>query len=84
MTHAEDMDTLRVLQVTDPHLFASREETLRGCTTWQTLNDTVDHYLARDWRADLVYLTGDLVQDDSRQAYRNLRAAIDRRRPRQS
>lgn len=76
--HVQDMDTLRVLQVTDPHLFASREETLRGCATWQTLNDTVDHYLARDWRADIVYLTGDLVQDDSREAYRNLRAAIDR------
>jgi len=78
MMHAEDMDTLRVLQVTDPHLFASREDTLRGCATWQSLNDTVDHYLARDWRADIVYLTGDLVQDDSREAYRNLRAAIDR------
>ncbi|MEE4161757.1 MAG: metallophosphoesterase [Woeseiaceae bacterium] len=78
MMHAQDMDTLRVLQVTDPHLFASHEETLRGCATWQSLNDTVDHYLARDWRADIVYLTGDLVQDDSREAYRNLRAAIDR------
>jgi len=76
--HAQNKDPLRVLQVTDPHLFASREETLRGCATWQSLNDTVDHYLARDWRADIVYLTGDLVQDDSRQAYRNLRAAVDR------
>ncbi len=40
----------------------------------------MDHYAEEDWRADLVFLTGDLVQDDSREAYRNLRAIVDRLR----
>lgn len=78
MQPAPDSDALRVLQITDPHLFASRDAALRGCVTWRSLNETIDHYLAGDWRADLVYLTGDLVQDDSREAYRNLRSAIER------
>lgn len=40
--------------------------------------DVVDHYEQGDWRADLVFLTGDLVQDDTREAYRNLRVVTDR------
>ncbi|MEO1247696.1 MAG: metallophosphoesterase [Pseudomonadota bacterium] len=58
-------------------MFADREATLRGRTTWETLAAVIEHYRQRRWRADLVYLTGDLAQDESRGAYRNLRAAID-------
>jgi len=50
---------------------------LRGCVSWQTLTAVIDHYRRGSWRADLVYLTGDLAQDESRGAYRNLRSAID-------
>jgi len=41
------------------------------------LSTVIDHYLRHSWRADLIYLTGDLAQDESRGAYRNLRSAID-------
>ncbi len=67
----------RVLQLTDPHLFADRDGRLRGRISWQTLSAVIEHYLKGSWRADLVYLTGDLAQDESLGAYRNLRDAVD-------
>ena len=77
MTRPQHGNTLRVLQLTDPHLFADRDGALRERNTWQSLAAVIEHYEANDWDADLVYLTGDLVQDDSREAYRNLRALVD-------
>lgn len=68
---------LRVLQLTDPHLFADRDQALRDTVSWQSLSLAIEHYRASEWTADLVYLTGDLVQDDSREAYRNVRALVD-------
>ena len=67
----------RVLQLTDPHLFAERDGHLRGRVSWQTLSAVIDHYRRNPWRADLIYLTGDLAQDETRGAYRNIRRAID-------
>ena len=78
MSTSSDSQALRILQLTDPHLFADRSGSLRGAVTWQTLNETIEHYLAGSFRADIVYLTGDLVQDDSRGAYQNLRDAVAR------
>ena len=77
MTTTSRENTLRILQLTDPHLFADRDEALRDTVTWQSLSAAIEHYRASTWEADLVYLTGDLVQDDSREAYRNLRALVD-------
>lgn len=71
-------NTLRILQLTDPHLFADRNQALRNTVSWQSLSASIEHYRASEWTADLVYLTGDLVQDDSREAYRNLRTLVDR------
>jgi Icc protein len=33
------------------------------------LCSVLDHYREQDWRADLVVVTGDLIQDDSAAAY---------------
>jgi Icc protein len=57
------------LHVTDPHLFADPESGLRGTVTHQSLQNVLDHILAADWPADIVTVTGDLIQDDSPQAY---------------
>ncbi len=69
--------TLRVLQLTDPHLFADPAANLRGTVTNETLDEVIEHYNASDWQADVVYLTGDLVQDDTAEAYRQLCAKVD-------
>lgn len=64
---------IRVLHLTDPHLFADRNSRLRGRVTYASLDGVISHYLDQDWRADFVALTGDVIQDDSREAYGHCR-----------
>lgn len=61
-----------MLHVTDPHLFADRDGNFRGTATYTSLRRVLAHIAASDWSPDLVALTGDLIQDDSREAYDNL------------
>lgn len=62
-------DPIRVLHVTDPHLFADSGSSLRGTVTHSSLRKVLEHIQASGWPADLVAVTGDLIQDDSREAY---------------
>ena len=57
------------MHVTDPHLFADPEASLRGTVTRDSLQRVLDHIQAADWPADIVAVTGDLIQDDSSAAY---------------
>jgi Icc protein len=63
------MESIRVLHLTDPHLFANADGDLRGTVTQESLQRVLDHYEAGDWRADRALITGDLIQDDSAEAY---------------
>ena len=72
----ESSDPVRVLHLTDPHLFADREGTLRGAKTYDTLARVLAHYRTAGWQADLVALTGDLIQDDSDAAYGHCRELL--------
>jgi Icc protein len=59
------MSVLRLIQFTDPHLYGSETETLRGIATLPALKAALgeaQHSAA--WPPDVVLLTGDLVQDD--------------------
>ena len=58
-----------VLHLTDPHLFADRSGELRGTATHASLRSVLDHYLEGDWQADIALVTGDLIHDDSAEAY---------------
>jgi Icc protein len=58
------MSVLRLVQFTDPHLYGSETETLRGIATLPALMRTLNVAQARDWPVDAVLVTGDLVQDD--------------------
>ena len=60
---------MRVLHLTDPHLFADKQGSLRGAVTYDTLQSVLAHYRGSGFAADLVALTGDIVQDDSPEAY---------------
>ena len=64
---------IRVLQLTDPHLFAHVDGELRGTNTQASLARVLAHYQASDWRADRVIMTGDLIQDDTAEAYERFR-----------
>lgn len=60
---------INVLHLTDPHLFADRSGELRGTATYASLCSVLDHYRASDWPADIALVTGDLIHDDSAEAY---------------
>jgi Icc protein len=67
---------LRVLHLTDPHLFADKDGSLRGVVTHASLSSVLAHYRESDWLADVVVVTGDLVQDDSQGAYDHFRTLL--------
>ena len=69
----ESVNTVRVLHLTDPHLFAEGDGALRGTVTLASLNRVLDHYRGSGWEADLVALTGDLIQDNTAAAYGHCR-----------
>ena len=59
------MSVLRLIQFTDPHLYGSETESLRGIATLPALKAALaDAQLCSAWPPDVVLLTGDLVQDD--------------------
>ena len=69
-------ETVRVLHLTDPHLFADKSAELRGTVTWDSLSKVLDHYRSSDWTAERVFVTGDIIQDDSADAYRHFVDAL--------
>jgi len=58
-------------------LLADVDGELRGTVTHASLKAVVDHYERGDWDADLVALTGDVVQDDTARAYQHCRALLE-------
>lgn len=50
-------------------MFADSESSLRGTVTHLSLSRVIQHISDANWGADLIAMTGDLIQDDSRAAY---------------
>lgn len=50
-------------------MFADADGALRGTITQESLQKVLDHYNAGEWRADRAFITGDLIQDNSAEAY---------------
>lgn len=67
---------LRILHVTDPHLFADGAAAFRGVVTAASLARALDDYRASGWEADRVIVTGDIAQDHSPGAYRRFVDAL--------
>lgn len=68
---------MRVLHLTDPHLFADRHGELRGVNTFDTLTAVLEHVRAGRWDPGLVACTGDIIQDDTAAAYGNFRRLLE-------
>jgi len=68
----EDRRVHRIVQLTDPHLFAAAGERLKGVDTDRSLRAVVDAVAALDPLAELVLVTGDIAQDESAGAYERL------------
>jgi len=73
-------EPVRILQITDTHLYADPEGRLLGQKTRQTLELVLDLATGAPDGFDLVLLTGDLVHDESAEGYDYLQrrlAALD-------
>lgn len=70
-------DTVRLLQLTDPHLFAQPAGQLLGITTRFSFEVVLERALAGPDKPDALVLTGDLVHDESPDGYRYLRRVLD-------
>ena len=62
--------TLRVLQITDTHLYADPDGALLGLKTLPSLSDVIKKSIHDSGTVDLVLATGDLVHDASPEGYR--------------
>lgn len=70
-------DFVRIVQVTDCHLFADAEASLLGMNTRESLRAVNALIRERDSGADLLLATGDLSQDGSAESYRHFAREID-------
>lgn len=61
---------VRVIQITDTHLFATAEQRLCGVQTADSLSRVLAHARAGQWPPDAILATGDLSQDESPESYR--------------
>ena len=73
-----DGAAVRILQITDTHLFAGETDTLLGINTLHSYHAVLDAIVKQQLPADLIGATGDLVQDQSTRAYQRFTDGIAR------
>ena len=71
-------ESLRILQITDTHLYSQADGRLLGVNTLDSFHAVIDTFLDTGWEPDLVLATGDLVHDASPEGYRDLAKLLDR------
>ena len=69
---------IRILQITDTHLFAGKDETLLGVNTWASFDAVLQAISASPRQYDLIVATGDLAQDHTVEAYQHFAEGIAR------
>lgn len=63
-------DPIRLVQITDPHLFTDKQGQLLGVNTTESLRSVLDDIIATEFSAHLLLATGDISQDYSPESYR--------------
>ena len=64
-------DEIKIIQITDTHLFSDKTSQLHGYCTHQSLTEIIEHLIDdRLKKEDVVLLTGDISQDESLESYR--------------
>lgn len=69
--------SVRIVQVTDPHLFADPSAQLLGVNTAKSLDSVLDTIRAVHYPAHFMLATGDISQDYSGESYHNFVRAIE-------
>jgi Icc protein len=66
-------DTIKIIQITDTHTFADDESEMLGVKSNKKLDEVIQRMIAEDGRdVDLIFLTGDLSQDETHQSYEKI------------
>lgn len=73
-----DARPLRVVQITDCHLFSGRDGRLLGLNTEDSLSLVLDRVAREQAHIDLILATGDLSQDGSPEGYRRFQQHLSR------
>lgn len=69
---------IKLLQISDTHLHASKDSRMRGVNTYETFRAVLDRALAHaEWPPDAILVSGDLVQDESRAGYELFRSEME-------
>ncbi len=66
------LDVVRLVQVTDSHIFADPDGCLLGLNTRESFEAVCARVDREEWRPDALLATGDLSQDASPEAYKYL------------
>lgn len=67
---------MRIIQLTDPHLFRDARRRLRGVPTNESFDDAVTTAFQTMIDSDLCIVTGDIAQDENIETYRLLRRIL--------
>ncbi len=67
---------IRIVQITDTHLFRDPDGVLAGVPTWQTFRAVLRQIERQHSDFDYLILTGDLAQDEEFETYLMLREAL--------
>lgn len=67
----------RIVQLTDCHLFADPQRSLRGIVTWPRLAAVLEDVRRRVPDAELLVFTGDTAHDEARETYESVRLVLD-------
>lgn len=67
--YTEHLDSIKLLQMTDTHLFASDEGSLLSVNTANSFKAVVQEVIARNVDYQLILATGDISQDHSEASY---------------
>ncbi len=76
--NAKYKDHLKVIQLTDMHLFSDQAQKLHGYCTHQSLSDTIDLINASVDTLDFALVTGDISQDKTTVSYQLALAQFER------
>jgi 3',5'-cyclic-AMP phosphodiesterase len=74
---SQQNDVLKVIQLTDTHLYGSPEDRLGGMDTHRSLRSVLELAQAQHWPPDLILATGDLSQDGSQKSYERLQTIFE-------
>ncbi|GMQ76799.1 MAG: 3',5'-cyclic-AMP phosphodiesterase [Gammaproteobacteria bacterium] len=68
--------SVRIVQVTDAHLYRDPEGVLAGVSTWKTFRAVLEQIERQHGDFDYLVLTGDLAQDEELETYLMLREVL--------